>query len=303
MLTTRPLSAAGGVEVLNLDVTADLGDSVRDELIGLFDEHGVLLFRGQNIDKPNVIKITRIFGKPEITALGDLHDTEFPEVGVFSTHGAKGEVVPEPDEMAGKVDWHTDSCFVTTPNRGGVIYSVEIPPEDGMTGFIDMKRVYDELSDAMKERIENLSVILSWAFGQETVRQNPTFRRDGKGADPNRFPDLVGKLVRPHPKYGAKCLHLPPLWSAGFVELEGEEGLALRDELLAHLRDPKYAYWHSYEPGDVVVWDNWRMMHAASGTRGIYRRTMHRTIIHGGVQLSTPLSEVLQQRQAAAAAA
>lgn len=303
MLTTRPLSPAGGVEVLSLDATADLSDSVKQELNSLFDQHGALLFRGQAIDKAAGIRITRIFGEPEITALGDIHDTEYPEVSVFSTHGVRGEVVPEPDEMAGKVDWHTDSCFVTTPNRGGVIWSVEIPPEDGMTGLIDMKRLYDDLSEAMKERIENLSVILSWAFGQETVRQNPTFRSGGKGADPNRFPDLVGKLVRPHPKYGAKCLHLPPLWSAGFVELEGAEGLALRDELLAHLRNPKYAYWHSYQPGDVVVWDNWRMLHAASGTRGIYRRTMHRTIIHGGVQLSKPLSEVLAQREASDVAA
>jgi taurine dioxygenase len=303
MLTTRPLSSAGGVEVLDLDVTADLSDAVKEELIGLFDRHGVLLFRGQAIDKPSVIEVTKVFGTPELTALGDLHDGEYPEVGVFSTHGVRGEVVPEPDEIAGQVDWHTDSCFVTTPNRGGVMYSVEIPPEDGMTGFIDMKRLYDDLDEGMKARIEDLSVILSWAFGQETVARNPTFRKNGQGADPNRFPDLVGKLVRPHPKYGAKCLHLPPLWSAGFVEMEGEAGLALRDELLEHVRRPDYAYWHSYKPGDVVVWDNWRMMHAASGTKGIYRRTMHRTIIHGGLQLSAPLSEVLEQRKAAGVAA
>jgi len=300
---TRPLSPAGGVEVLDLDVTADLSEPVKAELGRLFDEHGVVLFRDQKIDKPNVIKITHLFGTPELSPLGQLHDPEFPEVGIFSTHGVRGEVTPDPDEIAGKVDWHTDGAYVTTPNMGGVIYSAEIPPEDGMTGFIDMKRLYDDLSPEMRARVDDLWVILSWAHAQETISRNPTFRRDAKGSDPNRFPPMVGPAARKHPKYGARCLHIPPLWSAGFLGLPPEESQALLKELTAHVRNPKYAYWHSYRPGDVVAWDNWRMLHAASGTKGIYRRTMHRTVIRGGIEMSVPLSEAEKGKRPAELAA
>src|SRR6202008_652092 len=133
------------------------------------------------------------------------------------SRGVHGEFEPEPDEIVGKVDWHTDGAYVSRPNRGGIMAPVEIPPEGGMTGFIDMKRLYDELSDELKAKVEGLSIILSWALAHETIRMNPTFRLDETGADPNRFPRMLGRAVRPHPRYGAKCLHVPPFWSEGFL--------------------------------------------------------------------------------------
>ena len=31
--------------------------------------------------------------------------------------------------------------------------------------------------------------------------------------------------------------------------------------------------------GDIIIWDNWRMMHMAVGYKARYRRVMHRTTI------------------------
>jgi taurine dioxygenase len=160
-----------------------------------------------------------------------------------------------------------------------------------MTGFIDMNRTYEALSDEMKRRIEGLNVIQSWRFAQESIAKNPSFRTDegAKMLDLDRFPDLACPIARPHPVTGKMCLNTPRMWSPGIVEMPGGEGDALLAELIAHTVSPEFVYWHSYQPGDLVVWDNWRMIHAASGTKGRYRRTMYRTILKGGPALQWPL--------------
>lgn len=292
MVKTQPISPAGGVELSDIDITRPLSAEARREVADLFNEHGLLLFRDQPMMKKALVDATHIFGEPDLHPLGNIHDPEIPEVTVISTHGTHGDVIPEnEDEIIGRIDWHTDQAYVTNPNRGGVMYSVEIPPEGGMTGFIDMQKTYAALSAEMKRRLEGLSVIQSWRHAQESIARNPSFRTDegAKMLELDRFPDLACPLVAAHPVTGRKHLHVPPMWSSAIVEMPGQDGDALLAELIRHTLSPKFIYWHSYRPGDVVAWDNWRMIHAASGTEGRYRRIMHRTIIKGGPDLAVPL--------------
>jgi taurine dioxygenase len=90
---------------------------------------------------------------------------------------------------------------------------------------------------------------------------------------------------------GAKVLNLPPLWSAGFVELPGSEGAELLETLKRHILQAKYQYWHSYRAGDALIWDNWRFIHAASGTPGRYVRTMWSVTTNGGPELAYVLPQ------------
>ena len=41
------------------------------------------------------------------------------------------------------------------------------------------------------------------------------------------------------------------------------------------------AYWHQWEPTDMVIWDNTRMLHAVEGCDPKYERRMQRTTIKG----------------------
>jgi taurine dioxygenase len=63
----------------------------------------------------------------------------------------------------------------------------------------------------------------------------------------------------------------------------------LIDRLIGHLTSPDYTYWHSYRPGDVIAWDNWRTNHAAAGSKVKYNRTMWRTTIKGNVAIGQEL--------------
>ena len=54
---------------------------------------------------------------------------------------------------------------------------------------------------------------------------------------------------------------------------------------MTHTRDPKFHYFHQWQPGDMVLCDNWRAMHCATGTPVGVRRRINRTTIQGDVQL------------------
>jgi taurine dioxygenase len=292
MIKSKPLSDAGGVVVEGLDLSRPLTPELKAELGALFDAEGLLVLKDQTLTKRQLVDATYAFGEPEIHPLANAIDREVPEILVISTHGRDGDVAPaDPDELVGRIDWHTDLAYVPVPNRGALIYGVVLPAEGGMTGFIDRQRTYAALPDRLKQRIEGLHVIQSWRYAQESIAKNPSFRTDegAKMLELDRFPDLAHPLVYPHPVNGGKVLNVPPMWSSGIVELPGAEGRGLLDELIAHSLQERFVYWHRYAPGDLAIWDNWRMMHAASGTRGAHRRLMHRTTIKGSLAFGEPL--------------
>ena len=227
-----------------------------------------------------------------------------PELLVLDTHGKSGNIVPEETEdLTGKIDWHTDLAYVVTPNYAGVLHGKILPPEDGLTGFVDRQATYDALDPELKRRIDGLTVVQSWRHSQESISRNPAFRTDegAKAMQLDMFPDLGFPLVVVHPITGRKILNVTHMWSSRIVELPDEDGAALLQQLLAHSIETRFVYWHDYSKGDVVIWDNYRMMHTAGGTKGQYRRQMYRTTIGGsaelgGLPLDTTAIAAAQQR-------
>ena len=167
-----------------------------------------------------------------------------------------------------------------------------MPEVAGKTGFLDGQQTHDALPEDLKERIDGLHVIQSWRHAQATIARNKDYRVEGdKVLADDRFPDMAYRLVHRHPHTGRQVLNIPPLWASGIVELPGEEGRALLDRLIAHIRQPQFAYWHGYRRHDVVAWDNWRFLHAAGGTPGRYRRTLWSVVIRGGPTFGRTLEQ------------
>jgi taurine dioxygenase len=97
-------------------------------------------------------------------------------------------------------------------------------------------------------------------------------------------------VVRLHPVTGRPALYLCENgqmdWLDGpFVGLEPGpkgEGAALLDELMAHITQPRFVYVHEWDAGDVLVWDNRCLMHAATWyDAAALTRVMWRTTVSG----------------------
>ena len=63
--------------------------------------------------------------------------------------------------------------------------------------------------------------------------------------------------------------------------METPEGNALLVELWNAVEQAIVPYHHSWKADDMVVWDNWRMLHQACGVDPKYERIVHRTTIKG----------------------
>jgi taurine dioxygenase len=289
-MRVEKLSDVGGVSVEGVDLKVRTPDLDR-ELGRLYDEHGLIVFRDQKLTKKELLDAGAPFGGSMINIPATVPDPECPGVVVISTRGPNGEVVPEdPNKLVGDLEWHTDQGYVPVPNRGKILYSVAVPEKGGMTGFIDGQVTYAALSDDMKKRIANLHVVQSWNRAESYLARNRDYRIEGdKVMNFDRFPDMSFPMVYDHPHTGVKVLNVPPLWSAGVVEMPGAEGEALVEELKRHIMQPKFQYWHTYRLGDAVIWDNWRSCHAASGTPGRYVRTLWSIVIQGGPVMGVAL--------------
>jgi taurine dioxygenase len=67
--------------------------------------------------------------------------------------------------------------------------------------------------------------------------------------------------------------------------MDNEDGEALLARIVAHCEDESRAYFHDWKPGDMVLWDNWRMIHCAYGVPLDQHRTVERTTIKGDYAL------------------
>lgn len=287
------LSPKGGGSVSGIDMSKPLSKDETSRLRAAFEEHGLVVIHGQNLTKQQLAAATEPFGGPDLNPPAEDCDPDAPGVSEIRTRGPNGEVLHDDDDtLLGETGWHSDQGYTTTPNRGKLLYAVEVPEEGGATGFMDGFAAWDALPEATKRRIEGLHVIQSWAHAQATIARNKAYRDKSETmlAD-NRFADIAYPLVISHPNSGRKALNCPPLWASGIVELPGEEGRALIDELIEHMTQPQFIYWHRYAPGDIAAWDNWRFLHTAEGTPGRYVRLIWSVVIRGGPVMGRVIGE------------
>ena len=57
------------------------------------------------------------------------------------------------------------------------------------------------------------------------------------------------------------------------------EGRSLLDKLAAHVTQPKFVYKHVWRHGDILLWDNYRVLHQREPFEPTVRRLMKRTTL------------------------
>ena len=107
-------------------------------------------------------------------------------------------------------------------------------------------------------------------------------------------PDAAYPAVVEHPVTGRKVLEVVEQFLDRIVEpqkagLTPDEADDLLRRLIAHTRRPEFHYFHKWEPGDMILWDNWRVMHCTTGTKPGVKRVINRTTIEGDAQLGRQL--------------
>ncbi|WP_062270294.1 TauD/TfdA dioxygenase family protein [Endozoicomonas arenosclerae] len=299
-LQVTPLENVG-VEISGFDINEPVTQEMKDELKALWHEYGILLFRNQDITAEKQIEFSRIFGPLELHPLKATTDEANPELFVLESGGDKDKFFTakyDGEEVVGRLDWHIDLHYTGRPNHGALLRAVVVPENDGLTGFGDLAKAYDALDQETKDLLEKIEVAYSFCMQRRNMRYvdvegyEPGPFQPKKPSDMNYpdFPDAAYPGVVTHPITGRKVLGIVEQFLNRVITpqqagLSNDEAIELLEKLVAHTRRPEFHYFHEWKEGDMVLWDNWRAMHCATGTRKGVRRVINRTTIEGDVTL------------------
>jgi len=279
-LQTRPLQSCFGVELVGVDVRK-VDDAMFAEIVAAFEEHSVLLFRGQQIGDEEQIAFTRRFGPLE-TTIRTINSVAkvAPEISYLANVDAEDQLIPRGDKRnlfnAGNQMWHSDSSFKRVPAHASLLAAREVPPEGGETEFASMRVGYERLPEATKQFLEGKVAIHSFVYSRGLVS-------DGLMPPDHaaQVPPVPQALVRANPRHGRKAFFVGS-HACEIVGMPTDEARALLRQLLDLATEPEVVYTHRWRPGDLVMWDNRCVLHRGRPwNETAYRRVMHRTTVAG----------------------
>ena len=246
------------------------------ELERAFYANQVLALRAQDITAAQFLDFARRIGPPQPHVIDQFHHPENPNILILSNVKENGR--PTGLQDAGSY-FHTDYSYLAVPARATTLYSRVVPKAGGDTLFANQLAAYDDLSSAMKQRIEPLLAIHHYGNRQDVNEASRTAASVLSDDQKAKMPVITHRIARPHPVTGRKALYAVSGSSFGIVGMPDDEARDLLDELAAHSTQAKYQLRFKYGVGDVVVWDNAALLHSATLTDPNDARTLWRITV------------------------
>jgi alpha-ketoglutarate-dependent 2,4-dichlorophenoxyacetate dioxygenase len=278
-IAVTPLIPSFAARIDGADITRPLDATAWREIRSAFEEHSVLLFRGQPLDDEQQIAFSRRFGDLEITrSMNPAAGTPFARQSNLDIK--TGAVIPNDDRrmvyQVANMFWHSDSSFKPVPSLCSLLSGRIVPPEGGATEFASARAAYPSLPEALKRRVETAVAVHDFSWSRDQVR--PGFFTAEERAV---YPPVRHPIVRTNPVNGRRALFLGA--HASHVEgLPLDEGRALLRTLLEHVTQPPFVYRHEWQAGDLVIWDNRCVLHRATPyDTARHKRLMQRTTVSG----------------------
>jgi len=286
MITLQPLSPLFGVETSDIDLSRPLSEADFKTLEAAFYEHQVLALRGQRISAAQFIEFARRIGPPQPHVIDQFHHPEDSNILILSNVKKDGQ--PTGLQDAGSY-FHTDYSYLAVPARATTLYSRVVPKVGGDTLFANQIAAYDDLSEAMKRRIEPLLAVHHYGNRNDVNKASRTAASLLSAEQEAKMPVITHRIARPHPVTGRKALYAVSGSSFGIVGMPDDEARDLLDELARHSTQPKYQLRFKYGVGDIVMWDNAALLHSATlidpdDARTLWRITMLETAGDGAAE-------------------
>lgn len=262
-LELRPLSQALGVEVLGVDVREEQPPAVIEQVVAAWREHHLVLLRGTQFDGAVHARVATWFGAVNVETTRDNPTAAEPATYISNTRD-------DGRAREGSLLKHQDYCFSPTLLPGLSLYAEVVPDVGGETIFVNSMRAYERLPEALKRRIAGLHA--RHVYDPHNDYGTRRFRL----ADVPNGLTAVHPVVLTHPTTRRPMLFVNELMTDSIVELSADEGEALLHELFAAFDDPAIAYYHHWQVGDLVVWDNLALQHGRTDIPAGARRSLRR---------------------------
>ena len=276
-LKIAPVTENFAAEASGLDLRQPIDAETAAEIEEAMDKYAVLVWRDQPLDDDQHMAFTKWFGPLDMGLLNvTKKPNRFKHAGFvdIANVGIDGEIMARDhgtvtSSMANQF-WHTDSSFMETVAKYSLLSARVVPETGGDTEFTDMRAAWDALPDDLRTMVTGLvgehhplysRILLGNTYSDEQMARIP----------PAHWP-----LVRTHPGSGRRYLFTP----IHVHKIEGmsmAEARVLVNELIEHATQPQFVHRHTWQTGDLLMWDNRCTLHRGRRFDYTPRRDLRRT--------------------------
>lgn len=238
------LSPTIGAYIDNIDINDIYNNNILlDEIKNALYDNLVIFIKNQrNLSLENYIKFSKLFGVP--TIYYNKKNLLYPGVAAVERLKDSKEV------PIGATGWHSDSAFLENPPTITMLYSKNIPKVGGDTLFSNCYEVYNNLSNGMKNILENLeglnsSNLRSWLekkFDYENLSDNPI--------------QNFHKIIKTHPVTKKKSIYVNSVHTHYIKNFHKDESEIILNYIFEKIKNEDNCYRHKWEEDTIAIWDN-----------------------------------------------
>jgi taurine dioxygenase len=222
----------------------------------------LVVIRNQNFEPADYVDFSKKLGTPQIYFQENYHHPDFPEIFVSSNVNKEGEKVG----VAGTGHyWHTDCQFEQNPLSFTSITPVVIPKTIRETRYIDMHQVYNNLPDHLRKLVDGSTLVHG---GNNRYKVTPEDIDKSIQQLIDKMNEMVPFVKHPavieHPVTGDKILYASKGFTMKFDGMTYEENQKALNELFEFIEKEEHIHVHSWEKGDLIIWDNRYLLHMSS---------------------------------------
>lgn len=277
-----PLAGGFVADVQNVDI-GTMADIDFEQIYDAWLTYGVLRLRDQPRDEANLQRFSARFGPLEEIPTGRM--SEAAKAKIKNRYVTQLSNIIENGKPIGglgnaEASWHSDMTYVERPPPASVLLAVEVPDKGGDTYFADQQTALAALPDGLLRRISTLTIKHDAAH-TSVGSLRPGFEPFD---DPRDAPGATHPVVRDHDETGGPVLFLGRREWAYIPGLTLAESEALLDEIWSYAATPSNTWRQEWKPGDLIVWDNRRVLHRRDDFDADARRLMKRCQVQARAQ-------------------
>jgi len=265
--------------------------AVVEELNRLWIDRGLIVFRQSDPSPEFQVALSRCFGPLEPHPVPEIWMDGRPDLISVSSKPEAGIIVSiDGKNYAGFIPWHADTMYTPNLNRGGILRVTEATSWGGETRFLDRIAAHDTLPSDLKQVVQDMEIVYQMEglessmyirnFMDLKLVRNSASSTSMLSRIDEVYPPVVHPAVVVQPETGRTILNISPHFTKYIIGYSEADSEALLLRLLQHVASQPF-YQHSWKGDEMILWDNWRMLHSVTGCPVDEVRTMRRTTIGG----------------------